>query len=149
MRTHLAVLGTLALCLACSACYRSGNTDFPPIVGTWIVKAPEAPFPYHMFVFHADGTMQQSNPDAGDPNSSDSNGFGVWVKNGDAIKGKFVEVTADRASRRFASRGEISFVVKVNGNTLSGTASAIFYDAEGRRLRGPITSSVEGQRVMP
>jgi hypothetical protein len=93
--------------------------------------------------------MQQSNPDAGDPNSSDSNGLGVWVKDGGAIKGKFVEVTADRTSRQFASRGEISFVVKVKGNTLTDTASAIFYDAEGRRLKGPITATMEGQRVMP
>ncbi|MGC1647239.1 MAG: hypothetical protein WA741_15590 [Candidatus Sulfotelmatobacter sp.] len=113
------------------------------------MKAPEAPFPYHMFVFHADGTMQQSNPDAGDPSSSESNGLGVWVKNGDAIKGKFVEVTADRTSRQFASRDEISFVVKVNGNALIGTVSTIFYDAEGRRLRGPITATMEGQRVVP
>jgi hypothetical protein len=73
----------------------------------------------------------------------------AWVKNGDAIKGKFVEVTADRTSRQFASRGEISLVVKVNGNTLTGTASAIFYDAEGRRLKGPITATMEGQRVVP
>ncbi len=146
---HLVVLGTVALCLGFSACQRSDNTDLSPIVGTWIVKAPEAPFPYHMFVFHADGTMQQSNPDAGDPNSSDSNGLGAWVKDDHEIKGKFVEVTADRTSRHFASRGEISFVVKVNGNTLTGTASAIFYDAEGRRLRGPITATMEGQRVVP
>jgi hypothetical protein len=73
MRMRLMVLGTVALCLDFSACHCNGNTDLSPIVGTWIVKAPEAPFPYHMFVFHADGTMQQSNPDAGDRNSSDSN----------------------------------------------------------------------------
>lgn len=148
MRMHLAVLGTVALCLGFSACHCGGNTN-SPIVGTWIVKAPEAPFPYHMFVFHADGTMQQSNPDAGDPNSSDSNGLGVWVRDGDAMKGKFVEVTADRMTRQFVSRGEISFVVKVNGNALIGTASAIFYDAAGRRLRGPIAATLEGQRVVP
>jgi len=93
--------------------------------------------------------MLQSNPDAGDPNSSDSNGLGVWVRDGDATKGKFVELTADRMTRQFVSRGEISFVVKVNGNALIGTASAVFYDAEGRRLRGPITATLEGQRVVP
>ena len=76
------------------------------------------------------GPLQQSNPDAGDPNSSDSNGLGVWGRDGDAVKGKFVEVTADRMTRQFVSREEISFVVKVNGNALIGTASAIFYDAE-------------------
>ena len=102
-----------------------------------------------MFVFHADGTVQQSNPDAGDANSSDSNGMGVWVTAGDAIKGKFVEVMADRTTRQFVSRGEISFVVTVKGDALTGTANAIFYDVEGRRLRGPLAATFEGQRVVP
>ena len=86
------------------------------------MKIPEAPFQYHMFVFNSDGTMQQANPDAGDPNTSDSNGMGVWVPEGDRIKGKFVEVTADRMTRRFVSRGEISFSIKVTGNAFDGAA---------------------------
>ena len=91
--------------------------------------------------------MQQSNPDAGDPNTSDSNGMGVWVSNGDGVKGKFVEVTADRATRQFVSRGEISFVVKLSGNAFTGTASAVFYDARGRQLRGPVAATLQGERV--
>jgi len=102
-----------------------------------------------MFVFNLDGTMQQSNPDAGDPNTSDSNGMGVWAVEGDRIKGKFVEITADRTTRQFAGRGEISFLIQLNGNAFSGTASAIFYDAEGRQVRGPMPATLEGQRVMP
>ena len=93
--------------------------------------------------------MQQANPGAGDPNTSDSNGMGVWVPDGDRIKGKFVEVTADRTTRQFVSRGEISFFIKVNDNALSGTASAIFYDVKGLRLRGPLAATLEGQRVVP
>ena len=142
-RRPLAALGLAALCLGLPAC------EQPTIVGVWYVKAPEAPFQYHMFAFHADGTMQQANPDAGDPNTSDSNGMGVWVPEGDRIKGKFVEVTADRATRQFASRGEISFSIKVTGNAFSGTANAIFYDAEGHRVRGPLAATLEGQRVAP
>jgi len=46
----------------------------------------------------------QSNPDAGDSNTSDSNGAGVWTPVAEGVKGKFVEVTADRRTRRFASR---------------------------------------------
>ncbi len=102
-----------------------------------------------MFVFHSDGTLQQSNPDAGDPNTSDSNGLGVWVTDAGRIKGKFVEVTADRNTRRFVSRGEISFLIQVNGDALSGTASAVFFDAEGRQLRGPLAATLQGQRVIP
>jgi hypothetical protein len=113
------------------------------------VKAPEAPFPYHMLIFNSDGTMQQTNPDAGDPNTSDSNGMGGWVSDGDRIKGKFVEVTADRTTRQFVSRGEISFIINLNGNSFSGTASAIFYDAKGQPLRGPFPATLQGQRVAP
>jgi hypothetical protein len=150
MRIRLAVLG-VAACLCSSACQSiSGRKSAAPsIVGTWLVRIPEAPFPYHMFVFHSDGTLQQSNPDAGDPNTSDSNGLGVWVTDAGRIKGKFVEVTADRNTRRFVSRGEISFLIQVNGDALSGTASAVFFDAEGRQLRGPLAATLQGQRVIP
>ncbi len=61
------------------------RTNSSSIVGTWFVKASDAPFPYHMFVFNADGTMQQANPDAGDANTSDSDGKGIW-KNDALIK---------------------------------------------------------------
>lgn len=151
MRRLLTALGVVALCLSSSACHQvsGAKNSSPTIVGAWFVKIPEAPFQYHMFVFNSDGTMQQANPDAGDPNTSDSNGMGVWLPEGDRIKGKFVEVTADRATRQFASRGEISFLIKASGNAFSGTASAIFYDADGRRLRGPLAATLEGQRVVP
>jgi hypothetical protein len=151
MRRPLAALGVAALCLGSPACEQESGAkkDAPTIVGVWYVKAPEAPFQFHMFAFHADGTMQQANPDAGDLNTSDSNGMGVWVPDGDRIKGKFVEVTADRATRQFASRGEISFLIKVTGDAFSGTANAIFYDAEGHRLRGPLAATPDGQRVVP
>ncbi len=151
MRRPLTTLSLLAVCLGSPACHQiSGGKDSPrPIVGAWFVKIPEAPFQYHMFVFNSDGTMQQANPDAGDPNTSDSDGMGVWAPDGDGIKGKFVEVTADRATRQFVSRGEISFLIKVTGNAFSGAASATFYDAEGRQLRGPLAATMEGQRVVP
>jgi len=103
----------------------------------------------HMFIFNSDGTMQQANPDAGDPNTSDSNGMGVWTPDRDRVRGRFVEVTGNRTTHQFVSRGEISFLIKVNGDAFSGVASAIFYDAEGRRLRGPLAATLEGQRVVP
>jgi hypothetical protein len=151
MRRLLRTLGVAALCLSLAACrsVSPGKGDSPAIVGTWFVKIPEAPFRYHMFVFHSDGTIEQSNPDAGDPNTSDSNGMGAWATDGDRIKGRFVEIAADRTTRQFVSRGEISFLIQVNGNAFSGTASAIFYDAEGRPLRAPLAATLEGQRVLP
>ena len=140
-----AVLGVVALCLSSTACHQVSAG----IVGAWSVKIPEAPFHDHMFVFHSDGTMLQSNPDAGDPNTSDSNGMGTWGPDGDRVKGKFVEITADRTTHQFVSRGEISFLIKVNGNAFSGAASAIFYDADGRQLRSPVAATLTGQRVVP
>src|ERR1700756_3748869 len=126
MQKTLGAFGIVLLCLA--GCQEAHNS--PDVVGAWIVKIPDAPFPLHMFVFHSDGTVQQSNPDAGDPTTSDSNALGVWLPDGDGIKGKLVEITADRATRQFVSRGEISVSLRVNGNALNGTASAIFYDAD-------------------
>jgi hypothetical protein len=151
MRTALAALGIAALCLGAPACHpiSGGRAAPPPIVGAWIVRIPEAPFPYHMLIFNSDGTVLQSNPDAGDPHTSDSNGLGVWVADGERIKGKFVEITADRTTRQFVSRGEISFRIKVTGNAFGGDASATFYDAAGGRIRGPLAATLEGQRVRP
>ena len=151
MRRSLTALSVVAFCLSSPACHQisGGNSNPPPIVGAWFVKIPEAPFQYHMFAFNSDGTLQQANPDAGNANTSDSDGMGVWAPDGDTIKGKFVEVTADRTTRQFVSRGEISFLIKVTANAFSGTASATFYDAEGRPIRGPLAATMEGHRVVP
>lgn len=102
-----------------------------------------------MFVFHSDGTVEQSNPDAGDPSTSDSNLMGGWRPDGDGYRGKVVEITADRTSRQFAARGEISFALKVSGNTFGGMASATFFDASGHLIRGPVQVKMEGERVLP
>jgi hypothetical protein len=118
-------------------------------VGAWFVQIPEAPFPYHMLLFNADGTMLQSNPDAGDPHTSDSNGMGVWVAEGNRIVGKFVEVTADRTTRAFASRGEIAFEIDVTGDAINGTGSARFYDVNGALSGDPVPFTLSGVRVQP
>jgi len=149
MRTRAITI--VALCVAFAGCHSPVNPhdNAPAIVGTWVVSASKAPFPMHLFAFHSDGIVQQSNPDAGDPNTSDSSAMGVWVADGDEIKGKIVEVTADRKTRRFATRGDISFTLNVTGDAFSGEASAMFYDADGRKLRGPLTTPMTGRRVTP
>lgn len=116
-----------------------------PIVGTWFLRAPDAPFTRHMFVFNADGTMQQANPDAGNPDNSDSNGKGVWLREGDVIKGKFVEVTANRATAKFVSWGEISFKITGTDNSLAATAN--FFDDNDQLLRGPFPTPLAGRRI--
>jgi len=152
MRITWTALAAIALCLASFGCHRPpGDSDPASIVGVWSVTMPEAPFPYHLFVFHSDGTMQQANPDAGDAHTSDSNGMGVWASDaaGNHVKGKFVELIADRTTHQFVSRGEISFVIQVSGNNLHGTARASFYDTNGQTVREPISATLNGQRVLP
>lgn len=145
-------LGAVIIAALCfTGCHGAQGTRQPAagIIGAWVVEIPGAPFPVHMFVFHSDGTVVQSNPDAGDPNTSDSSLMGAWRTEGDGYKGKLVEVTADRNTHRFASRGEISFAVKVSGNKFSGTASAAFFDPSGRQITGTIEVTMMGERVMP
>src|SRR5580704_6489917 len=93
--SSLLFLASVAFAL-CGCTSVPNSSSLPnPIVGAWIVKDPNAGFPYHLYVFNGDGTMQQANPDAGDPHNSDSDGKGIWVTDGARIQGKWVEVVAD------------------------------------------------------
>ncbi|MBH1974507.1 MAG: hypothetical protein I8H94_05450 [Rhodobacteraceae bacterium] len=139
---------SLLIILAFAAPLQAQDAPRDPIIGTWLVKAPDAPFTHHMFVFNADGTMQQANPDAGNPDNSDSDGKGVWQREGDQIIGKFVEVTADRKTAKFVSWGEISFEINVADNGFTGKATANFYDENDQLLRGPFPTPLAGKRIV-
>ena len=150
---NVGVIATLSVLLVATAglpgCMRS-HTDHKvnAVVGAWVVRDPGGPFPWHMYVFNADGTMQQANPDAGDPHSSDSDGKGIWVAGGDRVRGKWVEITADRASHQFTGRTEISYDIKVNADAFAGTITARSYDAKGTLTDGPTSpTALEGKRV--
>jgi len=116
-------------------------------VGVWFATFPDAPFKYHMIVFNSDGTMQQANPDAGDAHTSDSDGMGVWMRDGNKVKGKFVEVMADRTTRAFVSRGEISFEITVSGDSFTGAATGKFFDLDNKLVGGPVQTAFNGSRV--
>ncbi len=145
MMPHRRGLLVLLACLAGCQTVRPRE----PLVGTWLVRMPDAPFPMHMFAFHADGTVQQSNPDAGDTRHSDSNLLGAWRTDGSGYRGRLVEVTAARATGRFAGRVEISFVLAVQGDALRGTATAAFFDADGASAGSPVQVPMTGERVSP
>ena len=133
-----------------AGCHETQHEEaVPAIVGTWIVSIPDAPFPIHMFVFHGDGTVVQSNPEAGDPKTSDSNLMGLWVRDGEAFKGRLVEITADRETHEFVSRGDITFRITVSENTLHGNATAVFHDADWHEIAIPIQATLDGKRVLP
>ena len=130
-------------CRDASVGYQPANT----IVGTWYVEDEGAPFKQHMYVFNADGTMQQTNPDAGDATTSDSGGKGIWIADGNHIRGKWMEITADRSTHKFVSRGELPFDLQVSGDTFTGTLSARFYDANGKIVQDFPAGSLKGKRL--
>jgi len=146
------ILGSLVLLLAAlsiQGCREAAVRDVPVnrIVGTWFVEDSDAPFKQHMYVFNADGTMQQANPDAGDPTTSDSDGKGIWIADGSRIRGKWMEITADRTTHRFVSHGEISFEIQVAGDMFSGTRTARFYDGNGKLLQDYPAGPITGKRL--
>ena len=71
----------------------------------------------------------------------------MWTADGKKIRGKWVEVTADRVTRQFVGRGELSFDIVVNGDRFAGTAVFRSYDANGTLVGGPFNSSLAGERV--
>ena len=143
------IAASLILSLLTLQACTAGNVNGPdPVVGTWYVRDSAAPFPYHMYVFNADGTMQQANPDAGDAKTSDSDGKGVWIADGQRIKGKWVEVIADRATHKFTGRAEITFDIAVHADAFSGTETARSFDADGQPSGGATSASqLAGTRV--
>ena len=117
------------------------------IVGVWIVNHTSAPFPYHMYVFNADGTMQQANPDAGNERRSDSDAKGVWAIRRGHVVGKWVEISADRATHLYSGRGELSYDIVVKGDRLTGSGSFRGYDPAGKLTIGPLPAPFIGERV--
>jgi hypothetical protein len=139
----------LVLSLGLLACNSEGANTPDLIVGTWLVKDSGAPFPYHMYVFNADGTMQQANPDAGDPRTSDSDGKGVWKRDGERVRVKWMEIVADRGTHLYAGRLEVSSDLIVTADTFNGTESVRFFDATGAQTDGPTKpTALEGNRVV-
>ena len=142
----------LMLSISASAA-SSGSTTGPigkqanGIVGVWIVHHSTAPFPYHMYVFNADGTMQQANPDAGNATRSDSDAKGVWAARRGHVVGKWVEISADRATHLYSGRGELTFDITVNGNRLAGTGSFSAFDPAGKLVDGPLPAPFTGERL--
>lgn len=117
-------------------------------MGTWLVQDPNAPFPYHLYVFSADGTMHQANPDAGDPRTSDSDGKGVWRANGERVEVKWVELTADRTTHRYAGRLELTMQITVKGDSLTAFETVKVFDATGGAATAPETpKALLGTRV--
>jgi hypothetical protein len=58
-----------------------------------------------------------------------------------------MEITADRTTHKFVSRGELPFDIQVTGDTFAGTLSARFYDPNGKLLQDFPATPVSGKRL--
>jgi hypothetical protein len=77
----------------------------------------------------------------------DSDGKGVWKMVDGRVRGKFVEITADRVTHKFIGIGEISFDLTVTGDHFEGSGSARFYNADRQPTEGPFATTFAGSRV--
>ncbi len=143
--------GTALSASGCDRARADAPVDAPrahPVVGTWLVQDPNAPFPYHLYVFNADGTMHQANPDAGDPRTSDSDGKGVWQSRGERIEVKWIELTADRTTHQYAGRLELTMQITVKGDSLTAFETVKVFDATGAAAPAPDTPKpLSGERI--
>lgn len=121
------------------------------VTGVWFVNAVGAPFQPHVATFHADGSMEIDNPEAGDTHTSDSMGMGPWTEaymtGGATVVGKFVEVNADRTTGQYVSKLVVTYNLTVRGNTFTGPAEATYYNPDGTLQAGPYPATLNGTRI--
>lgn len=58
-----------------------------------------------------------------------------------------MEITADRTTHKFVSRGKLPFELQVTGDAFGGTLSARFYDVAGKLLQDDPTGPISGKRL--
>ena len=133
---------------------RSRPQEGASIVGAWRVDAEGAPFVPHMALFHADGTLLIHNPDAGNPQTSDSLGVGAWKVDGghpQQIMGVFEEIMADRSTHQDMGRLRVTFTLTLDGaDVFRGPAEATYYASDGTKLQDQAhQATLIGIRILP
>lgn len=122
------------------------------IVGAWYVDTIGAPFEPHGITFHADGTLDLTNPDAAEATNSSSAGMGEWVavriEGQPGARGSFFEVNADKGTNQFTTILVVRFQVRLSAlqpGTFSGPATATYYDGNRNVVLGPLDAVLKGQ----
>lgn len=123
------------------------SADTGTVVGAWYVDAVGAPFAPHAMLFHNDGTVEITNPDAAEATNSSSDGMGAWIEKQRQVVGQFLEVNADKATNKFTTNLIVTFTLTVNGDSFSGPANATYYDGNGQPVAGPFPATLKGQRI--
>lgn len=146
-RWWAAFLAVLFLPIGIVTAQQANAANGKSIVGAWYVDTVGAPFEPHGITFHADGTLDLTNPDAAEAQNSSSAGMGAWqVTKNDNARGRFFEVNADKTTNQFTSILVVTFEFTVNGDTFSGPASASYYDGNRNLIAGPFPATLKGQR---
>jgi hypothetical protein len=117
------------------------------IVGAWYVDTVGAPFAPHAMIFHSDGTVQITNPDAAEKTNSSSAGYGAWKATRGGFEGQFLEVNADKTTNLFTTNLMVTFRVVVHGDRFDGPAAATYYNRDGQPVQGPFPATLKGQRI--
>jgi hypothetical protein len=122
------------------------------IVGAWYVDTTGAPFEPHGIIFHADGTLVLTNPDAAEATNSSSAGYGEWVpvriEGQPGARGSFFEVNADKNTNQFTTILVVTFQVRLSAlqpGAFSGPAEATYYDGNRNVVLGPLGAVLKGQ----
>lgn len=137
----------LAITLVAVANPNAEAANGKSIVGAWYVDTVGAPFVPHGITFHADGTLDLTNPDAAEAQNSSSAGMGAWVVTAnDNARGRFFEVNADKTTNEFTSILVVTFEFTVTGDRFSGPAIATYFDGNQNIIAGPFPATLEGQR---
>lgn len=131
------LLATLTLGLAVAGLpTANANNDRDDLVGAWSVDADGAPYAPHLFTFNEDGTMLTTNPtnvqeDPAAPHggTNDSVGMGAWkfkkVHGHDSVYiGTFYQLNANADDHTPTDSLEVTFKIKVTGDTFDGVALA-------------------------
>lgn len=150
-----AVIGLGALLTPANA---STLTSAPPqpITGAWYVDTVGAPFAPHGITFHADGTLDLTNPDAAEADNSSSAGMGEWVPvridGQPGARGAFFEVNASKTTNQFTTILVVTFEVRLSAlqpGAFSGPATATYYDGNRNVVAGPFPAVLKGQHFGP
>lgn len=138
-------LGALMLALTVQPQAQAGTSP-AKVVGAWYVDTVGAPFLPHGMLFHADGTLSLTNPDAAEAANSSSAGYGQWEAAGREVRGRFFEVNADKTTNQFTTLLVVTFRIRLDGRRFSGPATAEYFDGDRRLVQGPFPATLLGQR---
>jgi hypothetical protein len=105
-----------------------------PVVGTWVGLVHGAQYEEHLYQFHADGTLEGTNPQRVQEKPdgtgvNDSLAMGTWRMERGRVVGTFVELNAHQATHKPADMLTVKFTIEVHGDHLTGSAK-VFVGAE-------------------